>query len=69
MPSHPPDNQFYKANPRAHTLWRDVSRLFEDYSGDNEEEFPQRQIEFERVLKDTLHRLDRARAKRHADTA
>ena len=52
MPSHPPETQFYTA-PREQ-LWRDISRLYEDFAGPRGEF----KDDFEIVLRDILDRLE-----------
>jgi len=47
MPAHAPDSL---TNPRQRALWRDISRLFEDYSGDDKSLWPEREGEFLEVL-------------------
>lgn len=54
MPARPPDTQFYE-NTENYTLWRDVSRLFEDWAPIDA---PERTERFVTVLKDILSRLE-----------
>lgn len=56
MPSRPPETKFYDNHENA-TLWRDISRLFEDFCGDDEEKWDERQKRFEIVLGDVQVRL------------
>ena len=56
MPSRPPETQFYE-DPDNETLWRDVSRLYEDFLGGKESEWPKRRASFETVLNDVLVQL------------
>lgn len=56
MPSHPPDSQFYKADG-TYTLWRDLTRLFEDFCGDDPSQWPDRRERFKVVAEDVLARL------------
>ena len=53
MPSHPPDTKFYN-NPDNHTLWRDVSRTYEDFIGGDETQWLERKEAFVTVLNDVL---------------
>jgi hypothetical protein len=52
MPSRPPETPFYQ-NSANHELWRDLSRLFEDFVGDSQE----RKAQFITVVEDVLVRL------------
>lgn len=56
MPSRPPDTKFYEDEQNA-TLWRDVSRLYEDFLGSEEAQWGQLQLRFQRVLNDVLSML------------
>lgn len=56
MPAPPPETKFYE-NDANSTLWRDVSRLFEDFCGDDESKWPEREKRFEVVLEDVLVKL------------
>ena len=53
MPSRPPETKFYH-NPENYTLWRDISRTFEDFCGGDEAAWPERQERFVTVLNDVL---------------
>jgi hypothetical protein len=57
MPSHPPDTDFYNFDNETYTLWRDVSRLWEDWAPI---ESPQRKERFKKVLNDIIEKLDAA---------
>lgn len=57
MPARPPDNEFYNSNDENFMLWRDVSRLWEDWAP---ADAPDRKERFETVLTDILARLDAA---------
>lgn len=59
MPSRPPETEFYDL-PENYTLWRDLSRLYEDFMGDDEEEWPGRSERFTAVLNDVQGRLAQA---------
>lgn len=52
MPSRPPETPFYEDDNNA-TLWRDISRTFEDFVGGE----PERKERFVTVLEDVLVRL------------
>jgi hypothetical protein len=54
MPARPPETDFYE-NPDNHELWRDLSRTFEDFVGDDET--GERQGRFEQVLRDIQIKL------------
>lgn len=54
MPSRPPETPFYE-RPSCYQLWRDVSRLYEDFIGSEED---LRKGEFVHVLQDVLNYLD-----------
>jgi len=59
MPSHPPETELYN-DPRNKTLWRDISRLYEDFCGsepEDEAKWPERQQAFTHVLLDVHARL------------
>jgi hypothetical protein len=56
MPSHPPDTTFYEDGANS-TLWRDISRLYEDFLGDDKSQWPERQKRFKIVLGDVDSRL------------
>lgn len=47
MPSHAPDSV---KEPRQRMLWRDISRLYEDYCGSKESKWPERKREFQEIL-------------------
>lgn len=53
MPSRPPETPFYNDSDNA-TLWRDISRTFEDFVGDGSDK---RQERFVTVVEDVLVRL------------
>jgi hypothetical protein len=57
MPSHPPEDKFYEADD-TFTLWKDVSRLYEDFCGSDFREYPKKQEKFKRVLRDVINRLE-----------
>lgn len=54
MPSHPPDTDFY-TNDENYTLWRDISRTFEDWAPIDA---PDRNQRFRQVLADVVAQLD-----------
>lgn len=56
MPSRPPKTTFYQ-NVENTTLWRDVSRLYEQFVGPDEEKWAEREQKFVVVLNDALVRL------------
>lgn len=56
MPSHPPETKLYEDGTVA-ALWRDISRLFEDFCGSDRNQWPQKQKQFEIVLGDIQVRL------------
>lgn len=56
MPSHPPETKFYENDDNA-TLWRDISRIFEDFAGEDPSQWPAMKDRFGTVLEDTLVRL------------
>lgn len=60
MPSRPPETDFYDDAENA-TLWRDVSRLYEEFTGPDEEKWVEREERFVVVLNDVLTRLHDAR--------
>ena len=51
MPSNAPDSV---TNPRQRQLWRDISRVFEDYCGDDVSKYPEREREFIEIV-DMIH--------------
>lgn len=53
MPSRPPQTQFYKDSAN-HELWRDITRLYEDWIPSEEEN---RNIHFSKVLQDVINNL------------
>jgi hypothetical protein len=57
MPSPAPETEFYEV-PENRELWRDVSRLYEDFCGENEELFASKSADFEVILNDVLGRLN-----------
>jgi hypothetical protein len=57
VPSHPPDTEFYD-EPRNAALWRDLSRIFEDFAGEDEPRWPERREVFAAVVQDVLSRLE-----------
>jgi hypothetical protein len=59
MPSHPPDTEFYD-EPRNAALWRDLSRTFENFAGEDEARWPERREVFTAVAGDVLNRLKEA---------
>ena len=65
MPTSPPETQFYD-NPDNAELWRDISRLFEDFLPDTSERlavFSEERIErFLTVLSDVQNGLEMAQA-------
>jgi hypothetical protein len=57
MPSNPPENKLY-SDPQNATLWRDISRLYEEFCGEKEELYEERSRVFVRILGDVSLRLD-----------
>jgi len=57
MPSTPPETEFYDDGDN-YTLWRDISRTYEDFCGDDERDWPERQERFKSVLSDITNRLN-----------
>lgn len=53
MPSRPPETEFYQDDANA-TLWRDISRVYEDFVSDGAEN---REERFITVVEDVLVRL------------
>ena len=53
MPSQPPETPFYN-QPDNYTLWRDVSRTYEDFMGDDKTRWAQHKEAFVTVLEDIL---------------
>jgi len=53
MPSHPPETPFYN-NPDNYTLWRDVSRTYEDFMSSDATQWPVLKEAFVTVLEDVL---------------
>lgn len=56
MPSRPPETKVYD-DPAVATLWRDISRLYENFLGNDTPFWERRQEQFEIVLEDILVRL------------
>lgn len=56
MPSRPPETQFYQETAN-YQLWRDISRLHEEFAGPDESQWPERRRAFERVLTDVSGKL------------
>ena len=63
MPSHPPETKFYEDEKNA-TLWRDVSRDFEKFAGEDQSQWPEMRERFKIVLEDTLVRLRESEGKK-----
>lgn len=59
MPARPPETSFYD-NPQTAILWRDLSRLYEDFAGVYEDAWPKRQETFKTVIRDVLSQLEEA---------
>ncbi len=59
MPSHPPETEFY-VDDENYTLWRDISRVFEEFQGDDSSRWPERRERFKTVLGDVLVMLTEA---------
>lgn len=57
MPSRPPETEFYNDTANK-TLWRDISRLFEDFCGSDEAVWRSKQEAFQSVLADVQERLE-----------
>lgn len=53
MPARPPETEFYE-NQENYTLWRDVSRLFEDWAPVDAQDRTER---FITILQDVINRL------------
>jgi hypothetical protein len=63
MPSRPPPTAFYDNGENAE-LWRDISRLYEDFLGSDEEQWMARQERFLSVIIDIRVKLrDKPRAR------
>lgn len=56
MPSRPPETKFYDDEDNA-TLWRDISRRYEDFAGNDTSLWKRKQEQFTIVLRDFLVRL------------
>lgn len=56
MPSRPPETPFYRDDDNA-VLWRDMSRLYEDFCGPEPALWMDRQKRFQVVLEDIGVRL------------
>ena len=56
MPSRPPETEFYD-DPQNYTLWRDISRTFEEFCGEDSNKFAEKQKLFRQVLEDILAQL------------
>jgi hypothetical protein len=54
MPARAPETAFYHDDAN-YTLWRDISRLYEEFVGDGDE---QRKRDFSTVMDDILGRLN-----------
>jgi hypothetical protein len=67
MPSHPPDTAFY-SNGANYTLWRDISRTFEDFCGEDSNKFAEKQKLFRQVLEDVLAQLDASELASHQNS-
>lgn len=61
MPSHPPDTTFY-SDPATYTLWRDLTRMYEDFVGEDESQWEEKRKRFEIVMNDILSLLTQAKA-------
>ncbi len=57
MPSRPPETLFYD-DPQNYVLWRDVSRVYEDFCGDDNTKYAERTEQFVTVLNDVLTKLN-----------
>lgn len=51
MPGHPPDDLF---EDRDIKLWRDFTRMYEDYAGNDCSVWPERQVTFSRIVRRAL---------------
>lgn len=51
VPSRPPETKVYESENAA-TLWRDLSRLYEDFCGPDPEQWEDRKVRFQTVIGD-----------------
>jgi hypothetical protein len=66
MPARPPVTEFYENNYENFKLWRDVSRLFEDWAPSDS---PDRTERFITILNDITNRLRAAGIEKTLDAA
>lgn len=65
MPAPPPETEFYE-NDENYTLWRDLSRLYEDWAPTDA---PEREERFLTVLHDITNRLRAASIEKTLEAA
>lgn len=57
MPAHPPETKFYEDDKNAQ-LWRDLTREFEEFCGNDPQFWPRLQERFRIVIGDMMVRLN-----------